>query len=47
MQALLQQDQTFFDQGPSKGDLVGRISLDVTILQGCLADYLGQRGFRR
>ena len=43
MEALLQRDQAFFDATP-KGDLVSRISLDVSVLQTTLADYLVRRG---
>lgn len=45
MQELVWRPQSFYDRSPSV-DLVGRLTLDVSILQGAMADYLGQRGFR-
>lgn len=42
---LLKRDQLFFDKS-SKGDLVARLTTDVQTLQACIADFLGQRGFR-
>jgi ABC-type multidrug transport system fused ATPase/permease subunit len=45
MQEILSKRQSFFDANP-KGDLMARLTLDVTVLQGTLADFVGQRGFR-
>lgn len=45
LQEVLRKDQAFFDRSP-KGDLVGRLTLDVATLQTTLADLLGQRGIR-
>eukprot|EP00887_Chlorella_sp_A99_P006287 scaffold3.g6287.t1 len=45
MEVIISKPQSFFDQ-TSKGDLISRLSLDVTILQITLDDCLGERGFR-
>ena len=44
-EVLLRKDQAFFDRSP-KGDLIGRLTLDVATLQTTLSDLVGQRGFR-
>ena len=42
---MLRKDQAFFDRN-SKGDLIGRLTLDVATLQNTLSDLIGQRGLR-
>lgn len=41
----LTRDQTFFDRTP-RGELLSRLTQDVTLLQTIIADVIGQRGFR-
>ncbi len=45
LQEVLRKDQAFFDR-TSKGDLIGRLTLDVATLQNTLSDLIGQRGLR-
>ncbi|GAB4822090.1 hypothetical protein N2152v2_009136 [Parachlorella kessleri] len=45
VQEVLRKDQAFFDR-TSKGDLIGRLTLDVATLQNTLSDLIGQRGLR-
>ncbi|PRW60036.1 ABC transporter B family member 28 isoform X2 [Chlorella sorokiniana] len=45
METIMARPQSFFDAS-TKGDLVSRLTVDVTVLQTTLADFIGQRGFR-
>lgn len=47
MSRLVEKDQTQFDgSGKVNGDMTSRLSLDVSVLQTTVTDFLGQRGIR-